>query len=326
MTKQFRATPFPTLSSESTADFRREVLHGLSQPHKRLPCKYFYDQAGAELFERICELDEYYPTRCELAILQQHAPAVADCLGPGVALIEYGSGSSRKTRLLLDQLREPAAYLPVDINGDQLQETARKLSAIYPHLPVRPVEADFAHPFTLPVLGRPAARRVVYFSGSTIGNFEPAAARDLLVGIVELCGPGGGLLIGVDLKKDPNVLHAAYNDDQGVTAAFNRNLLARINRELRADFALDHYDHYAFYNPVRGRIEMHLVSRVEQIVRVAGTAFALAEGESICTEYSCKYSLKDFAGLASEARLRVRQVWLDERAWFSVQYLSVEAG
>jgi dimethylhistidine N-methyltransferase len=174
--------------------------------------------------------------------------------------------------------------------------------------------------------GRSAARRVVYFSGSTIGNFEPAAARDLLAGIAELCGPGGGLLIGVDLKKDPHVLHAAYNDRLGVTAAFNLNLLTRINRELGADFALDRYDHYAFYSPVLGRIEMHLVSRTSQRVHLGGTAFALAEGESICTEYSYKYSLNDFERLARETGLRVRQVWLDERAWFSVQYLSVESG
>lgn len=311
-------------SLTATAAFRADVLHGLSQPHKRLPCKYFYDRTGAELFDRICALDEYYPTRCELTILQRHAPALAECVGPEVALIEYGSGSSRKTRLLLDQLRDPAAYLPVDINGDQLQQTARALAHIYPRLSVHPVEADFVDPFTLPILNPPAARRVVYFSGSTIGNFEPSAARKLLARIAELCGPRGGLLIGVDLKKDPRVLHAAYNDSQGVTAAFNLNLLTRINRELHADFALDRYDHYAFYNPVPGRIEMHLVSRAAQTVRIGGMAFALAEGESIRTEYSYKYSLTDFARLASEAGLRVRQVWLDERAWFSVQYLSVE--
>jgi dimethylhistidine N-methyltransferase len=305
--------------------FLPDVLHGLSQPHKRLPCKYFYDQAGSQLFERICTLDEYYPTRCELAILQRHAPAIAGCLGTGVALIEYGSGSSRKTRLLLDRLRDPAAYLPVDINGDQLQQTALGLDRLYPNLAVHPVEADFTRPFALPTLGRPAARRVVYFSGSTIGNFEPAAARDLLAGIAQLCGQGGGLLLSVDLKKDPHVLHAAYNDHLGVTAAFNLNLLARVNRELGADFALDRYDHYAFYNPVPGRIEMHLVSHTAQTVHLGRMAFALAEGESICTEYSYKYSLNDLERLARETGLRVRQVWLDERAWFSVQYLSVEA-
>jgi dimethylhistidine N-methyltransferase len=337
MTKQLHATPFPPPSAGSSADFLREVLHGLGQPHKRLPCKYFYDHAGAELFERICELDEYYPTRCELDILQQHAHAIAAYLGPNVALIEYGSGSSRKTRLLLDQLREPAAYLPVDINGAQLRETARELARVYPRLPVHPIEADFVHPFTLPPPlsppgtggdkgGGPAARRVVYFSGSTIGNFEPPTAMKLLAAIAALCGRGGGLLIGVDLKKDPNVLHAAYNDRHGVTASFNRNLLARINRELSADFVLDRYDHYAFYNPVSGRIEIHLVSRAAQTVHIAARTFALAEGESICTEYSYKYSLTDFARLANEAGLRVRQVWLDERAWFSVQYLSVEGG
>lgn len=304
--------------------FLRDVLHGLGQPNKRLPCKYFYDRAGGELFERICQLAEYYPTRCELAILERYAPAMAEQIGAGVALIEYGSGSSRKTRLLLDQLRDPVAYLPVDINGEQLQQTVQNLASRYPHLEVHPVEADFTHPFPLPGLNRPASRRVVYFSGSTIGNFEPAAVRDLLAHIAGLCGPGGGLLIGVDLKKNPRLLHAAYNDSLGTTAAFNLNLLARINHELGADFALDHYDHYAFYNPIPGRIEMHLLSGTSQTVHVGGTAILLSDGESICTEYSYKYSLEDCVHLAQAAGLRVRQVWLDEDRLFSVQYWSVE--
>jgi dimethylhistidine N-methyltransferase len=326
MTNQLLSVPFPSSHEGPATVFLREVLHGLSRPHKRLPCKYFYDEAGGQLFERICELEEYYPTRGELAILERHAPALAECLGTGVALIEYGSGSSRKTRLLLDQLRQPAAYLPVDINGEQLRQTARSLGRLYPHLQVQAVEADFTQPFALPALHRPAARRVVYFSGSTIGNFEPPAARDLLAHIAQLCGPGGGLLIGVDLKKDPLVLHAAYNDRQGVTAAFNRNLLVRINRELHADFAPDRYDHYAFYNPLPGRIEMHLISRTSQTVHIGGTTFALDEGESICTEYSYKYSLADFARLTHHTGMRVRQIWLDERQLFSVQFLSVEGG
>jgi len=308
------------------AVFLRDVLDGLSQPDKRLPCKYFYDQAGGELFEYICRLDEYYPTRCELAILERNASAMAEQMGAGVALIEYGSGSSRKTRLLLDRLRDPAAYLPVDINGEQLQQTADNLSRLYPQLEVHPVEADFTRPFTLPVLDHPPSRRVVYFSGSTIGNFEPLFARDLLARIAGLCGPGGGLLIGVDLKKDPRILHAAYNDRLGITAAFNLNLLTRINRELGANFALDRYDHYAFYNPIPGRIEMHLLSRTAQTVHVGSSAFVLCEGESICTEYSYKYSVDDFARLAHDAGLRVRQVWLDQEELFSVQYLSVESG
>jgi dimethylhistidine N-methyltransferase len=310
----------------ASADFLREVLHGLSQPNKQLPCKYFYDQIGGQLFDRICELDEYYVTRCELAILRSHAPTLADRIGPGAALIEYGSGTSLKTRLLLDRLREPVAYLPVDINGEQLRQTARDLGRFYPHLKVHPIEADFTLPFALPILRRSVVRCVVYFSGSTIGNFEPPAARELLRRIARLCGPGGGLLIGVDLKKAPHILHSAYNDRLGVTAAFNLNLLAHINRELQGDFILDHFFHYAFYNPVAGRIEMHLVSRSAQTVRVGGTAFDFAEGESVCTEYSYKYSLEDFERLAWGAGLRVRQVWLDDDRLFSVQYLSVEEG
>lgn len=327
MSNQFRSLAASSASSPSSihADFLRDVLHGLSQPNKRLPSKYFYDQIGGELFEAICRLEEYYPTCCELDILQRHSPAIADHLGAGIALIEYGSGSSRKTRRLLDHLREPAAYLPVDINGEQVRRTARQLARLYPRLEVLSVEADFTQPFELPALHRPAARRSVYFSGSTICNFEPPAARELLVGIARLCGPGGGLLLGVDLKKDPRILHAAYNDRLGVTAAFNLNLLARINRELNVDFALDRFDHYAFYNPILGRIEMHLLSRTSQTVHIAEASFTLAAGESICTEYSYKYSLQDCERLAETAGMRVREVWLDDKELFSVQYLSVES-
>lgn len=321
MSNRLLAAPAPTSPPTADGAFLRDVLHGLNRPNKRLPCKYFYDRIGGELFEEICTLPEYYPTRCEGDILQWHGSAIAEGLGEGVALIEYGSGSSRKTRLLLDRLREPAAYLPVDINGEQVRQTARQLARLYPRLAVHPVEADFTQTFDVPI-PRQSARRVVYFSGSTIGNFEPSAARDLLAGIARLCGPGGGLLLGVDLKKDPRLLHAAYNDRRGVTAAFNRNLLARINRELDADFALDRYDHYAFYNPLPGRIEMHLVSRTFQTVHIGGITIPFAAGESICTEYSYKYSLRDCERMAEEAGMHVRQVWLDDEELFSVQYLS----
>jgi dimethylhistidine N-methyltransferase len=322
MSNQLLTVPASSsLAAESA--FLRDVLHGLSRRRKRLPCKYFYDRIGGALFEEICRLDEYYPTRCELDILQTHGSALADVLGTHVALIEYGSGSSRKTRLLLDRLHEPAAYLPVDINAEQVRQSARQLARRYPRLEVHPIEADFTQPFELPSLQRRPARRVVYFSGSTLGNFEPSAARALLTGIARLCGPSGGLLLGVDLKKDPRLLHAAYNDHHGVTAAFNLNLLARINRELRADFALDGYDHYAFYNPLRGRMEMHLVSRTYQTVHINKIAFSFLAGESICTEYSYKYSLHDCERLAEEVGMRVRAVWLDENELFSVQYLSV---
>lgn len=302
--------------------FLHEVLHGLNQPSKRLPCKYFYDPIGSQLFEEICQLDEYYLTRAEQEILQRHGPAIAECLGAQVALIEYGSGSGLKTRLLLDRLHEPAAYLPVDLNGEQLRQSAERLARLHPRLEVHPIEADFTQPFELPVLGRPPARRVVYFSGSTIGNFDPTQAAALVAGIARLCGQGGGLLLAVDLKKDPHLLHAAYNDRRCVTAAFNYNLLVRINRELGADFAPDRYDHYAFYNPTAGRIEMHLVSRISQTVHVDKVTFDLEAGESICTEYSYKYSLRDCERLAETAGMRIREVWLDAGEMFSVLYLS----
>lgn len=321
------SNPLPTVRASDSparrADFLRDVLHGLRRPNKRLPCKYFYDPAGGELFEKICRLKEYYPTRCELDILKRHGSAITGRLGAGVALVEYGSGSSRKTRCLLDHLREPAAYLPVDINGEQVRQSARRLERLYPGLNVLPIEADFTQPFELPVLHHTASRRVVYFSGSTIGNFEPAEACALLAGIARLCGQGGGLLLAVDLKKDPRILHAAYNDRRGVTAAFNRNLLARLNRELDADFVLDCFDHYAFYNPLLGRIEMHLLSRIAQTVHFGEEAFSLEAGESICTEYSYKYSLRDCERLAENAGMRVCELWLDEKELFSVQYWSI---
>jgi dimethylhistidine N-methyltransferase len=304
-------------------DLLRDVLEGLARPAKELPCKYFYDARGSRLFDRICRLEEYYPTRCELAILRRHGAAMAEVLGPGCALVEYGSGSSLKTRLLLDRLPDAVAYVPVDISDEHLFRSARRLARRYPALEVAPVCADFTRPFALPPLRRPVRRRVVYFSGSTIGNLGPAEATALLAGIARLCGPGGGLLIGVDLDKDPRILEPAYNDRLGVTAAFNLNLLARINRELGADFDLAAFRHHAFYDLRHRRIEMHLVSGRPQLVHVAGTAFAFAEGETIRTEYSHKYRLEDFRALARPAGLEVEQVWTDDEGLYSVQYLRI---
>jgi dimethylhistidine N-methyltransferase len=306
--------------SSQTKAFWRDVLHGLRKPLKELPCKYFYDIRGAELFERICELDEYYLTRCELAVLEGYAREMAGRIGPGCVLIEYGSGSGRKTLLLLDHLDRPAAYVPVDINADNLATFARQLAARYPRLQVAPVCADFTKPFDVPELRRPSARRVVYFSGSTIGNFSPTEAVPLLKNIARLCGPGGGLLIAADLQKDRRILKAAYDDREGMTAAFNLNLLVRINRELGADIALDRFRHRAFYNEIEGRIEMHLVSQADQAVRIGGELIAFKEGETIHTENSYKYTLPGFAALARQAGLEVEQVWTDERGYFSVQY------
>jgi L-histidine N-alpha-methyltransferase len=309
--------------SPALARFRADVLRGLRHRPKRLPCKYFYDDAGSQLFDRICDLPEYYPTRTEFAILRSHAAEMAARLGPDCLVVEYGSGSGIKTRLLLEALDRPAGYLPVEIAREHLERSAAALAAEFRHVPVLPVCADFTRPFDLPSRLPPAARRVVYFPGSTIGNFGPPAGRRLLAGMARLVGPGGAVLIGVDLKKDPQVLQAAYNDAAGVTAAFNRNLLVRINRELAGTFHPERFDHYAFYNPVPGRIEMHLVSRRRQTVRVAGKSVAFAEGESIRTERSYKYTVRDFQALAATAGLRARHVWTDPKRWFSVQHLTV---
>ncbi len=307
----------------STEEFLSDVIRGLSAPSKYLPCKYFYDEAGSRLFDRICELPEYYPTRTELEILRRYAGEMAAMLGPRCLVIEYGSGSSIKTRVLLDHLTEPAAYIPVEIAREQLEQSARVLARDYPRLEVRPLCADFTRPLVLPETGRPAARRVVYFPGSTIGNFTPDEARQLLERTAKLCGPGGAMLLGADLKKDPRVVENAYNDRDGVTAAFNLNLLTRMNRELATRFKPENFWHHALYNPREGRIEMHLVSRLEQRVPVDGREVLLVEGESICTEYSYKYSLRDLGELAQAAGFAIERTWTDDRKYFSVHYLAV---
>jgi dimethylhistidine N-methyltransferase len=309
-------------SFASGDDFRAQVIHGLSQSRKELPCKFFYDQQGSKLFDQICELDEYYLTRTELQILRRHVREMAATLGPRCRFVEYGSGSSLKTRLLLDELSEPVSYVPLDISREHLHESARRLSGNYPKLKILPVCADYTRPFEIPD-GDGALRTVIYFPGSTIGNFEPHDARDFLREAATRCGQAGGLLIGVDLKKDPAVLHRAYNDAAGVTAQFNLNILTRINRELAGEFALDRFAHYAFYNPRLGRIEMHLVSQSAQRIRAAGHEFYFDEGETIFTESSFKYTLGQFESLAAAGGWTVRHVWTDDRRLFSVQYLTV---
>lgn len=302
------------------ADFRMQVLRGLRQTRKQLPCKFFYDHRGSQLFDQICELPEYYLTRTELGILEAHVQEMTDAMGDRCLLVEYGSGSSLKIRLLLDHLRDPAGYVPFDIAREHLMDAAARLAAAYPGLNILPVCADYTRPFELPACDG-AARTVVYFPGSTIGNFDPHEARAFLRAAADRCGPGGGLLIGVDLKKDPAVLHAAYNDAAGVTAAFNLNLLVRINRELDGTFDLEGFAHYAFYNPRLGRIEMHLLSRADQPVTIAGHRVDFREGETIFTECSYKYTLREFESLAASAGWRVQQTWTDDRRQFSVQYL-----
>jgi dimethylhistidine N-methyltransferase len=302
----------------------REVLDGLLAPRKRLPCKYFYDEEGSALFDRICDLPEYYLTRTEMGIMRGHAGEIARRIGPGCQLVELGSGSSVKTRLLLDALPDVAAYVPVDISGEHLRRSAARLAAAYPNVEVLPVCADYTREFAIPApSARPAHARVAYFPGSTVGNFEPAEARAFLQRVAALVGPGGGLLIGFDLKKDPALLHAAYNDAAGVTAAFNLNLLARLNRELGADFDVGQFRHYAFYQPGAGRIEMHLVSERAQLVRVNGDRIPIGRGESIHTECSYKYTPAEFDRLARAAGFEPAGRWTDPREWFCVEYLVV---
>jgi dimethylhistidine N-methyltransferase len=296
----------------------------LSRPCKELPCKYFYDARGSQLFDAICEQPEYYLTRTELAILQRHTADMAEALGPRCLLIEYGSGSGLKTPLLLERLHDPAAYVPVDISREHLLASAARLAERFGELEICPVWADFTAPFSVPVPAKHAQRRAVWFPGSTIGNFGPVEATRLLGGMASLCGPGGGLLLGVDLRKPAAVLEPAYNDAAGVTAEFNLNLLARINRELGADFDLTRFQHRAFFNDPESRIEMHLVSRGQQTVHVGGVSVPFADRENICTEHSYKYSREAFSGLAAAAGLEVRQVWTDSREFFSVQYLVVK--
>ena len=300
--------------------FRADVLAGLSRPQKRLPAKYFYDAAGSRLFDRITELPEYYPTRTELGILRRHAGAIADCCGSFCLLVELGAGSLRKVRLLLDRLDRPAGYVPVDVSGDHLRSAAAVLADDYPDLDVRPVVADFSGPFALPQV--PAGRRVVFFPGSTIGNFEPPEADALLRRVAQLVGRGGGLLLGVDLRKQVDVLERAYNDAAGVTAAFNRNLLVRINRELGADFDPAAFRHHAFFNREQSRIEMHLVSERRQTVRVGPTPFHFRPGETIHTENSYKYDLGELAARALRCGLRLDEQWTDAQNYFAVLCLT----
>jgi L-histidine N-alpha-methyltransferase len=302
---------------------RADVLRGLSAAAKAIPSKYFYDEAGSKLFDRICELSEYYLTRTELTIMKQHVQEMADLAGPACLLVEYGSGSSVKSRLLLDWLETPAAYMPVDISREHLQSSASALGRDYPHLEVLPICADFTQPLDLPVPALRSRRLLVYFPGSTIGNLTPPEAIRLLRRTAHLGGPGSGLLLGVDLKKDPQILHAAYNDQRGVTAAFNLNLLERINRELGADFQTAQFWHHANYNPREGRIEMYLISQKEQQVRIGPQTVTLAEGEAIRTEYSYKYSSADIRHLAAAGGYEVRSVWTDAQNHFCVAYLIV---
>ncbi|HKA38206.1 MAG TPA: L-histidine N(alpha)-methyltransferase [Burkholderiales bacterium] len=307
----------------ATGGFLEDVLAGLAKPQKELPPQYFYDARGSALFEAICELPEYYLTRTEIAIMHSRGAEMARHLGAGCALIEFGSGSARKTRILIEAAA-PAAYLAIDIARDQLEATAAQLGHDFPRLEVIAICADYSHPIALSQLAAPGSRRrVIYFPGSTIGNLVPADARAFLRNAGSLAGAGGGLLIGVDLKKDTARLNAAYNDARGVTAEFNLNLLARINRELGAAVDLSAFRHFAFYNEALGRIEMHLVSTKAQAVRIGGGVFRFRTDETIHTENSYKYSIAEFQELGRGAGLVPVECWTDPERLFAVHYLSV---
>lgn len=297
------------------------VREGLSRAPRALPCTLFYDAEGSRLFERICELPEYYIPRVEVGLLRAVGPEVARLAGPDVEVLELGCGSARKTELLLSALDRPAAYLALDVSREPLLEATRRIARAFPGLEVWAVCADYSLPFVLPPRERPARRRLAFFPGSTIGNFDPEQARRFLRLLAALVGPGGDLVLGADLPKDRAVLDLAYDDPQGVTAAFNKNLLVRLNRELGADFDLDAFRHLAFFDPVASRIEMHLVSEREQVVHVAGAAYRFAAGERLHTENSYKYDEARLRGLASDAGFTPLAVWTDPERSFSLHHL-----
>ena len=309
-----------SISGSNLDPFARDMLMALRQRPRAISPKYFYDARGSELFEQICDLPEYYPTRTELGILQNNAETITGLMGEHAELIEFGAGSLRKVRLLLDAMRSPGRYLPIDISGEFLQQSASALQQSFPALDIVPVVADYTHTFRLPELRDHRARRIGFFPGSTIGNFKPQEALDFLKMAARLL-KGGALILGADLIKSPHLLHQAYNDSQGVTADFNLNVLARANRELNTNFRLDQWAHYAFYNATQQRIEMHLISRCRQLVKLCDQQFDIAEGDSIHTENSYKFSLDGLAQLATSAGFRLGPVWTDPERLFCLAWL-----
>jgi len=295
----------------------------LAQAPYALSPKYLYDHRGSELFDRICELEAYYPTRTELAILEHNGGEIASAVGPRALVVELGSGSSNKTRALLDRLRDPAAYVPIDISESHLAEAAERIAAIYPDLEVLPVAADYTRDYALPRPQRPAARTLLYFPGSTLGNFDPPEAQRFLSRQAAHAGEGGAMVLGIDLQKNVDTLLRAYDDPEGVTAAFNLNLLRRLQRELGAEVDMDGFRHRARFNEELGCVEMHLESTREQEMRVAGRTIPFRPGQSIRTERSYKYTQEGFRALAERSGFRVAASWTDPEAYFGVQYLEV---
>ena len=303
-----------------TADDLEEIVAGLLREQKMISPKYFYDEHGSQLFDEITRLPEYYPTTTEIGIMQDNIAEIADLIGEQASLIEFGAGSSIKIRILLEHLKSLAAYVPVDISDEHLLAATGKLGKDYPHIEILPIAADFTQPFDLPTPSVMPLRNLVYFPGSTIGNFTREGALELLEVMHHEAKEGGALLIGVDLQKDVRILERAYNDSQGVTAAFNLNMLRHLNREYGADFDLDAFRHRAVYDSAEGRIELYLDSTAEQTVHIGGTTIRIARGEAILTEYSHKYTLQSFAELAAKAGFEVQRVWMDAERLFSVQY------
>jgi dimethylhistidine N-methyltransferase len=321
--RSFVTNPF-VVADDASVETSIEILQGLQRKQKTLPTKLFYDQRGSLLFEQICRLDEYYPTHTETEIMVENIQEIAGLVGTDSLLIEYGSGSSMKTKVLLDHLHEIAAYVPVDISELYLYSTAENLKLCYPNLDIFPLCADFTAPFLLPPVGKGVSYKLAYFPGSTIGNFHPQEAICFMQNVANLVGPGGGFLIGIDLVKDPEILNLAYNDRKGITAAFNLNILTHINREYHADFVESKFEHLAFYNENARRIEMHLISKENQVVNVNGTGINFSKDESILTEVSYKFTLDGFAKMAAQAGFSVRKDWVDPNHYFSIQYLVVE--
>ncbi len=319
--QRIRAALLETAAAKSS--FLMETIAGLSRLPRTLPCKFFYDERGAQLFQKICELPEYYITRTELQILRLHSAEMAAALGEKVELIGLGTGAGTKTRILLEELHDPAVYIPIDISNEQLQKSTARFRQMFPGLEILPIAADYLEPFELPLPRKLSSRSIVYFPGSTIGNFEPDAATEFLRRLVDLCGEDGGLLIGVDLQKDRRIIEAAYNDSHGITAEFNLNLLVRANRELGADFDLNAWRHRAIYNSSKGRIEMYLISECDQQVHVEDREFDFRASERILTEYSYKYTPQGFAALAHNARFLFEKLWADDARLFGVFYFTV---
>ncbi|MEX1010618.1 MAG: L-histidine N(alpha)-methyltransferase [Balneolaceae bacterium] len=308
------------LEKKASSEMLADVLQGLKKPQKTVPSKYFYDKRGSELFEQICKLDEYYPTRTELSIMSENVEEIAELLGPNTQLVELGSGSSLKTRLLLDNLTDIDSYLPVDISTEFLADVTNELQSEYPSLNILPVAADYTQSFSLPETAFDS-RRIAYYPGSTIGNFTKERAAAFLSLIAGLLGEKGGLLIGFDLLKEKEILIETYDDTEGVTAEFNKNILLRMNRDLNANFNPDAFCHKAIFNEDESRIEMHLVSQRDQVVDIMGTVVAFSKGESIHTENSHKYSLESFRDITAPHFEPVK-TWMDKNELFAVQFLT----